>query len=215
MNSTDKPTIPDVFLNVRKAYRLLHDYQRMVLDGVRYIEAQLDIPHKGGWTRFFSDEAVKDGNVDLGRSSWEWLPMMWYEFHFLKQIEPEKITPEYLVLSLFIISDTGWIEGDVKVEDIDDPFGYMPAEQSSSKFIFILRKTNEWRENFPFIDKKVQMRDFIKEGGFLPDELLRKGYVGKCYHMSCLTSESEANKVVGDIIDFAKEKSWPLEYKKK
>ena len=41
MNSTHEP-IDEVFLNVRKAYRLLHDFQRMVRDAVSYIGAQLD-----------------------------------------------------------------------------------------------------------------------------------------------------------------------------
>lgn len=209
MNSTDKPTHNDVFLNARKAYRLLHDYQRMVLDGVRYIEAQLDIPFAAGWTRF-SDDDVRSGYTKLNQSPWDWLPMMWYEFHFVKAIEKE-----WLNLSLFIISDTGWIEGDDKANDIDDWSAYIRAEKSSSKFIFILRKTNTWREVLPFMDNKSQMREFIKEGGCLPEDLKQKGFVGKCYNLSCLTSESAANEVVSDIVKSANEKSWLLEHKKK
>ena len=208
MNSTNEPTTDDVFLNVRKAYRLLHDYQRMVLDGVRFIDAQLDIRYNGGWTRF-SDEDVRSGYTKLDQSSWDWLPMMWYEFHFVKAIENE-----WLNLSLFVFSDTGWIDGDERVFDIDDWSAYVPANHSSSKFIFILRKTNTWRENLPFMDNKVQMRNFIKEGGFLPDDLIQKGFVGKSYPMSCLTNETEANKIIGDIIACANEKSWPLGLKK-
>jgi hypothetical protein len=62
---------------------------------------------------------------------------------------------------------------------------------------------------------KVKMLNFIKEGGSLPDDLDKKGYVGKCYDMSCLASQDGANKVVKDIIDSAKKMSWPLELKKK
>jgi hypothetical protein len=208
MNNTYEPTPHDVFLNVRKAYRLLHDYQRMVLDGVRYIEAQLDIQYNGGW-RLFTDNAAGTGFTKLDQStdSWDGLPMMWFEFYFVKEIESG-----WLNLSLFIISDTGYIEGEAEVGDTDNWSAFVPAEGSASKFFFILRKTNSWtgRELFPFMNGKLQMRDLIKEGGFLPNDL-----VGKCYDMSCLTSEDEANKVVKDIVSFAKEKSWLLEKRKK
>ena len=147
MNSNDKPT-HDVFLNVRKAYRLLHDYQRWMLDGVRYIESQLDIQYKGVWSKS-NDEDFRSGYTKLDQSSWTWLPTMMCEFYFVKAVKTE-----WLQLSLFIISDTGWIEGDVKERDYDVLSAYLWAEKSSSKFIFILRKTNEEQRYFPFTDDK-------------------------------------------------------------
>ena len=208
MNSTNEPTLNEVFLNVRKAYRLLHDYQSMVRDAVRYISAQLDIPLVGGRARFADD--ARAGYRYLDMSSWDWLPMMGCEFMCLKTLGEN----EFLSLSYFIISDTGFIEGDDKMDDKENISDYEKADKSSSKFAFILRKTH-WGTPLPFMENKVQMRNFIKEGGSLPDDLDKEGYVGKCYDMSCLASESEADKVVSDILVFAKAKSWPLERKKK
>jgi len=206
MNSTHE-SINDMFLNVRRAYRLLHDYQGMVRDAVRYISDQLDILEGAGRAKFAGDAIA--GYRYLRQPSWDWLPMMACEFHFVKDIGDN----EWLSLSLFIISDTGFIEGDERMNDKGNlPVAFATSDLSSSKFAFILRK-NHW-DPFPFMEDKVQMRNFIKTGGSLPKDLVETGFVGKCYDMSCLTSEFEADKVVNDVIAFASEKSWPLELKK-
>ena len=202
MNSTHMSTNA-VFLNVRKAYRLLHDYQRMVLDAVNHIGAQLDIPYNGGWSKLAGD--TRSGWTKLFQSSWDWLAMAFYEFHYVKDLADD----QWLSLSFFVISDTGFIQGDGDKETLSS---FTDPELSASRFAFILRKTH-W-EPFPFMEDKIQMRNFIKADGSLPKDLIEAGFVGKCYDMSCLTSESEANKVVCDIIAFAKERSWPLELKK-
>jgi hypothetical protein len=200
MNTTYEPTY-DVLLNVRKAYRLLHDYQCMVRDAVRYISAQLDIPENAGWPQFAGDAIA--GYRYLKQPSWDWLPMMGYEFHFVK---PDGAG--FLSLSFFIISDTGFIQGDDS--DKEKLSGFAKADESSTKFAFILYKIHH--QPFRFMEDKIQMRNFI-ENGSLPAEL--KDAVGKCYDISCLTSEAEANKVVNDILTKANEKHWPLEHKRR
>ena len=150
MNSASEPTIDDVFLNVRKAYRLLHEYQWMVRDAVRYIGSMLDIPPNGGWLRFA--EGTRSGYINLDESSWDWLPMVFCEFHFRKYLEDG--SP--LSLSFFIISDTGFFKGDDKDNDKGNLSAYAPADQSLTKLAFILRK-GDW-DRFPFMEEKVQMR---------------------------------------------------------
>ena len=210
MNSTNKPNSNDVFLNVRKAYRLLHDYQRMVLDAVRYIETQLDIPYRNGFTTFA--EYLSSGNTKLDQDSWDWLPMIGYEFNFFKELEEKA----YLSLSLFIISDTGWYhyqggEQDNKGDNLSD---FAPPDQSFSKFAFIIGENHpEAHYRFEFMVNKIQMREFLNENR-LTDDLIQKGFVGKCYPMSCLTSEKEVNKVISEVVAMAKERSWPLDFKK-
>ena len=122
-------------------------------------------------------------------------------------------------LSFIVISDTGFLDGDVESNDKEDIPAFAPPEvdQSFTKLAFILHKRG-WDYHrtvlLEFVENKVQMRNFIKEGGSLPDDLIKVGFVGKCYDISYLTSESEADKVVSDVINAAKEKAWPLERKK-
>jgi hypothetical protein len=206
MNSTHKQ-IDEVLLNVRKAYRLLHDYQRMVLDAVGYIGSQLDISYNGGWSRFAGD--ARSGYAKLYQSSWDWLPMVFYEFHFVKCLGAN----DFLSLSFLIISDTGFIEGDDATNDKGNISAFAPVEKSSTKFAFIIRRTH-W-DRLEFMEDKVKMRDFIKEGGSLPDDRVTAGFVGKCYDLSCLASEDQANRVADDIVALAKANALPLERVKK
>lgn len=123
--------------------------------------------------------------------------MICWEFHFVKAVEGG-----WTSLSLLIISDTGFIEGDLEEHDPSKISAFAPADESSTKFAFILWPTH-WTP-LPFMDDKVQMGEFIKEGGRLPEALASKGYVGKCYDLSWLTIERRADAVVEDIITIAK-----------
>jgi hypothetical protein len=198
MNSANEPTKHDVFLNVRKAYRLLHDYQRMVLDVVRYIREQLSIECYGVHEKFRSVGSW--ANKALDESSWAWLPMFqgWVRFYGGR-----------LDLSLLVISDTGFINA-TQASDEDIVSEFTPPEKSLTKFAFIIHDEATFYKLEWFLNDKRQMKSFIDGDGTLPD-----GFVGKCYNMSDLDSMKKADAVINEIIDLARTKSWPLERKNK
>lgn len=204
MNLAYTPYTGDVFTNVRTAYRLLHDYQCMVRDGVSYISGQFDIGYIGCYP------LMKHTGLDrtkFKQSPWDLLMMISCEIRFQKDLG----NGNWLVLSFLVISDTVLME----VEDKETLSRILPAGQTFTNFAFIMRKT-QWtplEERLQNTDS-IRLVNFIKEGGALPDELTKAGYVGKCYAMSCLSSELEANRVVADIVAFCNEKSLPLELKK-
>jgi hypothetical protein len=200
MNDAKDPPSHDLFLNVRKAYRLLHDYQCMVLDAIRYIADQIEIEERGGLSRFAGD--AKQSSRLLSQPSWDWLPMMAYEFHFANNLG----NSVWLSLSFLIFSDTGFIEGVSK--ENSDLAAYKETDKSSTKFAFILYKS--YRLPLSFIEDKLQIKHFITTGGALPD-----GLAGKCYDLSSIACESDADNIVTDVIAVANEKSWPLNLKKK
>lgn len=198
MNVTNGPSPKEVFANVRAAYRLLHDYQRMVLDAVRYIESQFSFDGVNVYQRFsghFSDGADK-----IDQSAWDWLPMVLCEVRFWKQLQND-----YLSLSLYVISDTGYVAS----SDKEKLSAFAASEESSTMFALIM--TTDWRNELPqFMEDHSQMSDFISKRGSIPDSLIGGGAVGKSYDISCLMSEAEANKIVADILELARSKSWPL-----
>lgn len=206
--STASAPIPanELFLNVRRAYRLLHDYQCMVRDAVHYIASQLNVIENGAWARFGGAD-VRSGYTYLRQSAWDWLPMVLCEFHFLKSVGDSN----HISLSFFVISDSGFIDGEN--DDKENLSSYTPVERSSTRFAFILRE-GHW-DPFPFMQDKVLMRAFIKPGGSLPDALVKAGCVAKCYDMSSICSPSEADRVVQDIITCAQAGSWPIERRKR
>lgn len=208
MNSSSIPTESDVFLNVRKSYRLLHEYQHMVLDAVRYILSQFVIGSETGGVPTFANDTRANGYRFLQQPSWDWLPMMGYEFHFLTPCKDDPVG-----LSFFIFSDTGYFFGEDNTVDHKEILAdYAAAEQSATIFAFILRK-GPWKK-LPFMQNKCQMRDFLKEGGCLPDNLIEDNHFGKSYDMSFLTSELKLNRIINDIMSIAGEKKWSISLKR-
>lgn len=205
MNTTDDPTPHDLFCNVRKAYRLLHDYQCMVRDAVSYISGQFDLQYIGCYPGL---KRIGLDRTKLGTSSWDWLQMAFSEF----RIQNDLRDGYWLVLSFYVISDTAVIEGN----DPENISRFTDADKTTTRFAFILRKTQITPlEQRVYYGDWLELNNFLKTGGTLPAELNNAGYVGKSYDISCLTSETEANKVVNEIMELAKENKWPLEKRKK
>lgn len=189
----------DVFLNVRKAYRLLHDYQQMVINAVRYIVRQLDMPEFGGEAKFAGDASAGYRYLEKN-ASWDWLPMIGWCFHCVRPLGKD----DWVSLSFVIISDTGFFEADPAIDDKTEIAAFAPADLSSTKFGFLLRRGHV--NPFPLsFDDKEQVKQFINGSGGIAN-----GVVGKCYDMSSLLDEADANQVVSDIVEAAKSSGFPL-----
>lgn len=203
MNDTS-PTAEDVFLSVRKSYRLLHDYQQMVIDAVRYIGRELDIPEWGAYSHFAAGDAVSGGNRELAYSSWAWLPMMHAAFHFTKQL-PDT---EWMSLSILVLSDTGFIEGDDGGKDKEDTTTFEDVGDSKTQFAFFVYRMHPHRFDTDLFGSG-QLYNFLRTGSDLGTSI-----AGKLYNADCLCSESQLNAVIQDILNAARILNVPLDLRK-
>lgn len=121
----------DAMENVRKAYRLLHDYQRMVLDAVKYIGNQLGLKYTLGKPKFSNPSKLTS---KLDSWAWDWLNMVFYEFHF-KDLGPIKF-------SILLLSDTGYFESkNINSKKVDTKT-FRKAKESHSKIILFISQNN-------------------------------------------------------------------------
>lgn len=123
---------PDL-LQVRKAYRLLYDYQARVLDLVSYCGSRMKFSYYGGWAQF-SDSTPKNGKGYLDLWSWDWLNMYCYQFKFKTQ----KLGENTLDLSIFIVSDDGFYNSLSSTKSRIDVENFAPVEHSKTKLIFVI-----------------------------------------------------------------------------
>jgi len=105
MENITKSTMNDVFLNVRKAYRLLFDYQTRLLSLGKYIGDYFSCSYYGGWP-LFSDASPKAGKGSLGNWAWDWLNLYAYAFYF----GSKEINDEEIFFEIRIYSDTGFFD---------------------------------------------------------------------------------------------------------
>ena len=125
--------IDQALLDVRKSYRLLYDYQRRILDLVKFIKGKYRLKYEGGYPKF-SKSAPRDGRGNLENWAWDWLSMYFYEFHFYPQKNGDNDTH----FSAFLLNDTGYFLS-AKDERLHRKTlsGFADVEKSETKLILI------------------------------------------------------------------------------
>lgn len=128
-------------LEVRKAYRLLFDYQSRILDLMKFIGQTYAIPFVKGYPKFSGR-----GSDKLDNWSWDWLYMYYYAFHFNNTAVKDK----KIYLSVYLLNDSGFFEANYeKTEANDKKVGHLEVDQfknvenSKTKLIFVAGQ-NQW-----------------------------------------------------------------------
>ena len=136
MEDLNKKDLEKVFSNVRESYRLLYEYQKRVLDLVKFIGNQLNYSYSGGWP-IFSEPCPKRGKGSLDNWAWDWLNMYAYGFHFGENKEGIKF-------EIRIYSDTGFYDNTTDKKISVDKFN--SGEDSKTKLVLIVSR-EEWNIN--------------------------------------------------------------------
>jgi hypothetical protein len=128
-------------IDVRKAYRLLYDYQLHVLDLARVIGSKLGYNTVYGYPAF-SGSAPKEGKkgvFDLW--SWDWLNMYHYKFSF----GSKKINDQEVFFDIHIISDSGFYDRQSAIET--DTTTFKSAEESVTRIVlYAALEEYKWHE---------------------------------------------------------------------
>jgi len=202
MKSSDAK-IDEALLDVRRAYRLLHDYQRMALDAANYIGKQLGMTYAGGWP-LFSDPSPRNGQGKLNYWSWDWLNLVFYEFHFSKA-HPDNKT---LRLAILLISDTGCFSSGEEPKGEPAGSDFAPPEQSKTKVGFLI-SAGEWPPAFKA--NNAGMKAFTDTDGDVPADDQAKGIFGRCWDFARLASEEETLLLIEELVVFANHHGVPLQ----
>ena len=189
-NRLESKELEEVFKNVRSSYRLLFDYQKRVLDLVRYIGNRLEFGEALGVPAFSgaSPREGKKGVFDLW--SWDWLNMYHYKFNFL----PKKAKSKEVYLDVHIISDTGYYlntsapKHDAQKTDL----GTFADVQSSETRLILYASENEFL-----------WKDIVDVDGFDPSKeeinvITKLGHkvVGRNYPLSEFINNEATNQLI-------------------
>ena len=119
-------------IEVRKAYRLLYDYQKKVLDLIQFIGTEFGRSYNGGYSKY-CNVTPRNGKGYLSNWAWDWLNMYYYEFNFHNEKEKD-------YFSVLLISDTGFYEAKVEEGNFNNKLDiskYKNAENSSTKLSLV------------------------------------------------------------------------------
>jgi dihydrofolate reductase len=186
---------------VRKAYRLLFEYQTRVLDLIGFIGGSFNYDYNGGYSKF-SNGSPNNGKGNLNLLAWDWLSMYFYQFNF---VEKNKIT-----FAVFLVNDTGYFQ--VRKENKmhrTNVSAFDSVENSKTKLIFVVGK-NTWDS----WGKKWDDDNFIldKEGQKISDD---KIMLFKSYLLDDFFDEENAIKNLKDFENYCKSYDVNFKYNEK
>lgn len=180
----DKKELRSQLLQVRKAYRLLYDYQKHVLDLVRFVGNYLGYTTVQGYP-VFSGAAPREGKKDVfDLWSWDWLNMYHYKFNF----GAKKVGDQDIFLAVHIISDTGYYA--VKGGDKTEVKNFKTPEDSATRLVlYASEKEYKWKDLY-------EAKPFNSDSDEYYETLNGNKIYGRAYDLSEFINSEETIKSV-------------------
>jgi len=179
--------------DVRKAYRLLYQFQKRVLDILRLFEDEFSIEYYGGYAHF-SNQTPAASFGSLEDSAWDWLNLYLHEFHFRE----EELRYRYHInLSVFLVSDTGYFDTPNAEKNIIKTF--VPADQATTKLVFMIGK-DAWHDGFDDFELNFKSKspDYVRT--------TKKGKVlAKSFELDAFSSQMGAIQAFRQLLNFWRE----------
>jgi hypothetical protein len=187
---------------VRKAYRLLFDYQTRVLDLIGFIGSSFNYDYNGGYSKF-SNGSPNNGKGKLSLWAWDWLSMYFYEFNFITK-------KDNMAFAVFLVNDTGYFQKNKESKIAKTTVSAFDAvENSKTKLIFVVGKNtwDGWGKNW-------DNENFIlEEAGhkILDDKVM----LFKSYLLDDFFDEEKAIEKLKDFENYCKSYGVNFKYKEK
>jgi hypothetical protein len=184
-------------LEVRKAYRLLFDYQSRILDLMKFIGQSYSMPFVKGDPKFSTR-----GQNKLDNWAWDWLYMYYYSFHFNNSND--------LYMSIYLLNDSGYFDASFDDNSISrlDVQKFKATENSTTKLIFVAayKRWDWWQSVEPNSER------FIKEeSGVIPE----RNMVWKSYVLEKFFEEEDTLINLSDFESYCNSNGIPLNLKNK
>lgn len=141
-----KSELEKAMCDLRKAHRLIYEYQNRMLQLMRYIRNKFSLSNEIagnkrfskpiGKTRYYSAE-YREANLKLLNGMWAWDFLYSYEFeyHFGSSVD-KKLKKEFS-FSVVQVSDSGYYESGMQGKSHTDTKSFADCEDSSSCLIFV------------------------------------------------------------------------------
>ena len=153
--------LKDAFCEVRKAHRLIYEYQRRMQDLTWFIKNKLGFPQYDGHKKF-SGTVSSRNKIHHDNWSWDFIYTYVFEYHLGQQENKEKHIS--WALSLIQVSDTGFYKNRANGSSQTNLSSYAPPEESESRLLFYLSAApKEVQRNW---NPDLIINDFAASGEF-------------------------------------------------
>lgn len=200
-NQLTEDQLKDAFCEVRKAHRLIYEYQRRMKYLSIYIRNKLDFNAFEGYKRFSNALSNRDGN-NADKSSWDWMYTYVFEYWLgYQNVDKNK----RLGLSVIQVSDTGCYVGGKRNYRI----GKFPSvEESDSRLMFYLVVRPNTAKNMDWRADEIIEQYILKDEPqcFRPESRPELVKVTYSVPLSRFTDETQTIKILREFVDFCNKK---------
>lgn len=201
-NQLTEEQLKDAFCEVRKAHRLIYEYQRRMQDLSIFIKNKLGFNAYNGYKRFSDVLSNREGNK-ANKSVWNWLYTYVFEYFVgYQDVRDDKI----LGFSVIQVSDTGGYKGGEKNYDIST---FPKVEDSDSRLMFYLVVKPKKAPNMDWSAETIIAQHILEDEPqcFIPEnrpELIKVTY---SVPLQKFVNEEATMQILRDFVKYCNDKA--------
>lgn len=203
-NQLTEEQLKDAFCEVRKAHRLLYEYQRRMQDLTWFIKNKLGFPQYEGYKKY-SNTISSHNKITYDMWSWDWIYTYVFEYYLGWQENIDKHNTWRL--SVIQISDTGYYKNKEKGSSATNLSSYASPEESESRLLFYLSVAPNSAEEYDVdvdgvIETCAESAEFDKEDFKIIKNPQKQGYVQIAYSvpLSRFVDETKTIQILRDFV---------------
>lgn len=197
-NLLTEEQLQEAFCEVRKAHRLIYEYQRRMQDLTWFIKNKLGFKIYEGHKQF-SDTLKSSNKISVNSWSWDWIYTYVYEYHL------GELDKQFVKLSLIQVSDTGYYQkigkGGVKTKLNT----FADVEESESKLIFYLSIKSKLEESYIWDVDRILKKYIVEDEFFKIDDQTGRIQIVYSVPLSKLLNEEATMQILREFVQFCNE----------
>lgn len=205
--------VNDALVDVRKAHRLIYQYQKRVIDIIYYIRERYTMPQFAGVRRFCSTINYKQGLKDeydvkmlrLERDMWGWDFLYSYLFEFY--LGAKKFSNKEISLSIIEASDSGFYQSKQTNKHQTNISSFTDVDESETCLIFVFESITSKKKKYVWdLDNAINK---ILEG---QNELIISTkednyFIAKKYNLVDFVDQFSTDKVIHEFSKLVESKT--------
>lgn len=196
-NKITKEQLKNAFCEVRKAHRLVYEYQRRMQDLSWFIKNKLGFPDYKGYKRFSAPLSPRN-TIHVDNWSWDWIYSYMYEYN-LGTVKSGDLNVSVCLLQ---ISDSGYFKTTLKTKAQTKIETFTEVENSDSLLTFyvVIQKGASEKHWEPDLETACDLERKVNS----TDDFVEILYPVPLY---CFFDEDATIQILRDFVVFCNEKS--------
>ena len=198
-NKLTEGQLKNAFCEVRKAHRMIYEYQRRMQDLTWFIKNKLGFPDYKGFKKF-SNPLSSRNTIHVDNWAWDWIYTYVYEYH-LGELVPDNNENSW-ALSIIQISDTGFYKNRKQGAVQTKTNSYAPVEDSDSKLLFYLSLAPKETKDYDWNTDKTIIQYADETNPVKIEERPKHIQIVYPVSLSKFVDEESTMQILRDFVDY-------------